>query len=256
MKLYGLFNTLGTVAMLIFNLFLITKRKDMAGGRLRRWAAKHREQGKSGVLYSETLWITVESILISSFQALPMMLMNGPFGKLVGTGANYFGALYTIPFFLIAFLLLLGLDPAENIDMIVPAYPLTLVFVKIACFCAGCCIGIACEFGIPNMYSGIKEFPTQLLESAVALMLFFVMLRIQKTAKPGTVFPIYMILYSGIRFFTEFLRGEANEVWILKRYHFLCLIGVLLGIIEYYVVASVIPALKKRKAQKHLKAEQ
>ena len=57
--------------------------------------------------------------------------------------------------------------------------------------------------------------------------------------KEGTVFPIYLMTYSGIRFFSEFLRGEEAVMWGLKRYHYLCLIGLALGIIEYYVVVNV-----------------
>lgn len=56
--------------------------------------------------------------------------------------------------------------------------------------------------------------------------------------KEGTVFLIYLMLFSGLRFFTEFTRIEEAVFIGLKTYHYLCLIGLVTGTLEYYLVIS------------------
>ena len=81
-----------------------------------------------------------------------------------------------------------------------------------------------------------REFPSQLLEAALALIIFIFLMWYRKKAKEGTLFPVYVILYSATRFFSEFTRCDPDVFGILKTYHILCIIGVVIGIIELLVV--------------------
>ena len=87
-----------------------------------------------------------------------------------------------------------------------------------------------------NPISGLIEFPAPFLEAGVALLLFIVLFTFRNRFKKGTIFPIYLIAFSAIRFFTEFVRVEPAVFMGLKTYHFLCIAGVVLGLIEYLAV--------------------
>ena len=112
--------------------------------------------------------------------------------------------------------------------------PFHLFFVKMSCFCAGCCHGIPWEHGLYNYnpnYLG-RQVPVQLIEAFWGLLIFFFLLWYRKKAKTGNIFPMYMILYSATRFISEFLRPEENVLGPLKMYHILCLVGIVYGILH------------------------
>ena len=121
-------------------------------------------------------------------------------------------------------------------DLITPAYSLRLIVVKLACFCQGCCSGMECSWGVYYPSDDAVLFPSQLLEAFVSLIIFVFLMVYRKKAKEGTLFPIYLIIYSATRFFTEFTRIEDEVFGILKTYHILCLVGIFVGIIWHVIV--------------------
>ena len=236
--LYDLLNTLSGVAVYIFCFFQYKRQKAIQsfGTRsIQNAVAKKFPNSKVKILSGCTFWIILELIIFSFVECQLTASFNRTFGDLIGTGANYFGQLYHIPFLLAAFCLLFWCDPLKQIDLLAPSFPLALFIAKIACFCHGCCGGIEWANGLYNTESGLTEFPIQLVEAGLALLIFVLMLFIRDKAKPGTLFPIYLIIYSGTRFFSEFLSKKPDVFWILKTYHILCIIGVVLGIIELVV---------------------
>ena len=56
--------------------------------------------------------------------------------------------------------------------------------------------------------------------------------------KEGTVFPIYLMLFNVLLFFTEFTRIEETVFMGLKTYHYLCMVGLVVGTLEYYLAIS------------------
>lgn len=178
-----------------------------------------------------TTLLVLGEIFIISFAQYRLSTVNGAFGELVGTEANYFGKLLFSPVFVAFFCLILGIDVFKQMDIITPAFPLALAASKFGCFCAGCCHGIVSYFGLYNHKTDQTEFPSQLLEMALAVGIFIFLTAWKKKAKEGTVFPIYLILYSSTRFFSEFTRSEENVFLFLKIYHILCLIGIVAGVL-------------------------
>jgi phosphatidylglycerol:prolipoprotein diacylglycerol transferase len=89
-------------------------------------------------------------------------------------------------------------------------------FGRIGCFFAGCCYGIKYQgpFSITFLDSiagpnHVALFPIQLLESFInVLVSIFLIFYSKKDRLPGKIFGIYLMLYSLIRFFLEFLRGD------------------------------------------------
>lgn len=232
-ELYYLFTYFGALCVLFYNLKNIKQKESLLSGfslfLIEKSAKNHKKQ-------TFAILIHVEIIVITLIQyALPYTF---PFGNLVGTGANYFGLLYFAPIVLFLFCLLVHINPFKQFDLITPAYPLGLIFAKIGCFCCGCCKGFACDWGLTNYHDPAtpqKEFPVQLVEAGLALAIFLFLLWYKKRAKEGTLFPIYLIVYSITRFFSEFLRGEPVVFGVLKTYQILCIIGVILGVIELLI---------------------
>ena len=187
---------------------------------------------------------------------MPITFLNFKFGSLVGTGVNYFGLIFFIPYILLLFCYLIKVDPLKQIDLITPAFPLALAITKIACLCAGCCRGIESSLGLYNNSTGLVEFPIQLVEAGLALLIFIFLMAWRKKAKPGTMFPIYLVIFSGTRFFSEFLRCEPNVFWRLKIYHILCVIGAVVGVIEMILITKFGYKIKKACESKILSKNQ
>lgn len=228
--LYDLLNVFGGVMLIIFNLTQFNKKKNILSNVVKKCQNRFTNMPNSNV------WIIIEIIFISLLQFAPAGFLNFRFGSLVRTGANYFGLLFFIPIILTIFCYIIWINPLKQIDLITPAFPLALIFVKIGCFCSGCCHGFDWENGLYNYVTRRTQFPIQLLEALIALLIFIFLLFWRKRAKTGTMFPTYIIVYSGIRFFSEFLSGKVNILWIFKRYHIICFIGLIVGVVELLLV--------------------
>ncbi len=102
------------------------------------------------------------------------------------------------------------------LDLLAVSTPLFHFFGRIGCFLGGCCYGIESQFGFiahNNPYvteiNGVSRFPVQLLEAVLNLLLFFLIFCLfKKGNQKGRLIPIYIIIYSVMRFCLEFLRGD------------------------------------------------
>ncbi len=102
-----------------------------------------------------------------------------------------------------------------------PVIPLFHVFGRIGCFLTGCCYGTESEiFGIvftrsqiaPN---GVPLLPVQLMDAAVELVLFLILIRMAKNPDAGRrMLIVWLIGYSAARFILEFFRDDASRGFI------------------------------------------
>lgn len=96
--------------------------------------------------------------------------------------------------------------------------PLAHCFGRIGCFCAGCCYGKVTSCSIHVNYThpissvptGIPIIPIQLYEAA-GLFLIFLFILIIFFKKMEFCVPCYITLYSFMRFFLEFYRGDLQR---------------------------------------------
>ena len=235
--LYTVLNLAARVIVFLFNILDFKSKTGVVGRGTEYFTKKPNKSKKSDMSLTKVILILGEIIIISFAQYI-FSGINGMVGTLLGTGANYFGKLFFAPIVVAFFCLLLGIDVFRQIDIITPAMPLALVVSKMACFFQGCCGGIECSFGLYNHSTERVEFPVQLVEAFFALAIFVFLLIWRKKAKEGTVYPVYIILYSATRFFSEFLRSDENYFLILKKYHILCLVGIAVGFLLLYVVKN------------------
>jgi phosphatidylglycerol:prolipoprotein diacylglycerol transferase len=101
------------------------------------------------------------------------------------------------------------------LDIMAPYIVLAIAILRIGCFLRGCCGGIATD--LPWAING--KHPTQLYESILAIIIFFILKKFKKIKqqgkntrfklmlnKPGAMFLYFLGFYSFFRFFTDFLR--------------------------------------------------
>ena len=139
------------------------------------------------------------------------------FGQYIGSGFVFYGGLIGGIFGPILYAHFFKEDALPLVQAFVPAIPLFHCIGRIGCFLAGCCYGIESEFGftvhgnelLPSV-NDVQRFPVQLLEAALNLMLFFALAYfLKKGMFKGRLFAVYLLSYSVIRFFDEFLRGDT-----------------------------------------------
>lgn len=154
-----------------------------------------------------------------------------------------------------------GLPVWKTADIVAPALALGHGFGRIGCFSAGCCYGRACSvpWGVTfhseyaHSLTGIPIgniiHPVQLYESALNFLNFVILFFVFRGKKfDGQVFPLYIINYSIIRYFTEFYRGDhALKTYVLKSGspyfsisfpQFFCMIGLIVGFALYFILKN------------------
>lgn len=145
------------------------------------------------------------------------------------------------------------LDLNEYSDICAPIVPLFHFFGRIGCFLGGCCYGIESSFGFtvhnnplnPSI-NDVQRFPVQLLEASLNLILFFVLFYLlRKNKLKGILFAAYLIMYSVIRFFDEFLRGDTYRGFIfgLSTSQFISIL-VFAGAIAYIIYTKKFKKIK------------
>jgi phosphatidylglycerol:prolipoprotein diacylglycerol transferase len=169
------------------------------------------------------------------FKALTQMLFHPKKSGLISSGFVFYGGLIGgIPgYFLGVKIARCGIRTFLNTFAF--AIPYVHAFGRIGCFCAGCCYGIEHHRG----FSVAGRFPVQLVEAFLLFIFAFVVLgliwkkaplqEVTETLEPqeqrglsqrqqkvsqsplfikNHLFLIYILYYSIIRFFLEFLRGD------------------------------------------------
>lgn len=236
-RAYDFFINFGYFAMIITNFLYFKSKKNamsiFSKGITNTIAINDK---KTGTIVHIFLF-AIETFLASYVVDLSAKY-NGLFGNLVGTGGNYFGLLICFPVFITIFSLVFFINPIKEIDIIAMGLPVYLFFVRVACFCQGCCWGISWEYGLYNHHPNHpgRQVPVQLTEAIFVALIFLFLLVYRKKAKPGTIYPMYLTLYTFLRFFNEFFTAAyPNIIGPFNMYQILCTIGFVVGLISLIV---------------------
>lgn len=152
------------------------------------------------------------------------------------------------------------MDMTVYADMLTVCVPLFHAFARVGCFLGGCCYGIESAFGftahnnplVPAI-NDVSRFPVQLLEALLNVVLFFVLWylyrRIHSEGRfAGKLIFVYLLLYAVMRFFDEFLRGDAIRGFIfgLSTSQFIsCILFAVSGVV---LIAHGVQVKKTNKA--------
>lgn len=240
---YSLFNTLARVLTIVASLLYFNIKKDsisLYSKILINFVGQKRIViGKIKVeKIVEFILVSVELLLMGYLPSLAAKV-NQPFGRLVGTGGNYFGLLTVVWLVVILMSVLILSNPIKQLDLVAIFLPFRMIFTRLACFFNGCCWGIPWEYGPYNYHYDHpgNQVPVQAIESGFVLIIFLFLLWYRKRARPGTMFPMYMFLYSGLRFFNEFFTAaDPDIIGPFNMYHILCAIGVVVGLATFFVM--------------------
>lgn len=229
---YSLFIDIGYYVMIITNfLYFKSKKNAMSMFSTCLINASSRYNKIVGTIV-RVLLFAVETFL-ASYIVDQSAKYNGLFGSLVGTGGNYFGLLICFPIFIGVFSLVLAINPLKEIDIMTMGLPVYLFFVRLACFFNGCCWGIPWAYGPYNSHYDHPGYqvPVQLFEAIFVALIFLFLLYYRRKAKPGTIFPMYLTLYTFLRFFNEFFTAAYPDVMgPFNMYQVLCAIGFVVGL--------------------------
>lgn len=112
----------------------------------------------------------------------------------------------------------------ELFDIATPSIPLGYAFARVGCFLSGCCRGIPASANWPLKFRFVEDpqtpwiltvpsHPAQLYASAASLVIFAAILWLKpRFRKPGQLFLSYVVLYSFVRFFMEFIRDPSTTI--------------------------------------------
>lgn len=187
----------------VLDLFFWTMVAGLAGSRLMYFITEPSHQVFSNPLVFFKVW---EGGLV--FQ-----------GGIIGAApvALWYTRRHKIPFFKMA-------------DTFSPPLSLGHALGRIGCFFAGCCWGAQCPIDFPlrlvfaqnpdvgtGVPFGVPLYPTQLAESFGEFCIFtFLILYRKKKPFDGSLFVIYLTVYSVLRMVIELYRGDAVRGYIIS----------------------------------------
>jgi len=124
-------------------------------------------------------------------------------------------------------------------DVVAPGIILAQIIGRIGCTLNGCCHGIEASLPWCVVYShpdsfaplGIPIHPTQIYEILALLVIFGVLLKLKGRLKPdGSLFLVYLGLYSTWRFGISFLREGTHFLFGLQQAQLIAIIVLALTI--------------------------
>ena len=144
------------------------------------------------------------------------------------SGMVFYGGLLCVILFLYLYLKRAKLPVRRYMNIMAVSFPLFHFFGRVGCTLSGCCYGVeyhglfsltypaaVITEGVNDHLADFSRFPIQPMEALLELILFIVLLLLYiKKEDAVSITGIYLISYSVIRFFDEFLRGDTvRGIW-------------------------------------------
>ena len=219
-SMYSVFDTLAGLTLLVYILIQTKKYQKF----LPDTTASHRKL---------TVFAFLQLLIMSLVLYRVLLFLNRTFADWFTQGnGNYYGNLTAWLIVMTLFPIIFKVSPIKTMDLLSPGLSLCLFVAKLACFFHGCCSGFKMSSSwYFNWNTKRYEFPVQMVEALIALALYVFLRCYQKRSKiPGSVFPIYLILYAASRFITEFLRADCpNVLGPFDAYQIMSVVYVFLG---------------------------
>lgn len=193
--------------------------------------SKYCKKTKFNMFFSSSQrWINIEIIIILFIQLSIFLFAGETLGNLINKRTDIYGYLFSAPIFLTITSYIISANPLQILDSITPVSCFVISILKLSCFFGGCCNTVETTFGMYNQYTERIEFPIQLVELFIYLILFFiiVVLRRKKALKEGLLFPIFVIIYSIIRFILQFFKDAENIIFPFQISHLLSISAIII----------------------------
>lgn len=152
------------------------------------------------------------SKILFAITRIPWLINNFSIGNLIllipTSGYVFYGGLFG---FIFSIWLFTKNNPEQRekvFRLIVPSMPLFHAFGRIGCFLSGCCYGKALSSNVRIGMFVFGRIPVQLIEAFLELVIFVVIVLVDKKKKEVNLLSVYLIMYACVRFTLEFLRGD------------------------------------------------
>lgn len=142
-------------------------------------------------------------------------------------GVSFYGSVFLIPLTMPLMGILFGLKPGQTMDLCGPCVAIMIGCMRFSCFWTGCCGGWLASVG------GLSfAWPTQIMDSIgdFAIMTWLLQSE-EKRPRIGRLYPMFMIAYSVMRFFLEFLRNTAKDWLCLSHGQWFAIAALLIGLV-------------------------
>jgi len=210
-----------TLAVRIGNIIISSYFLMLALGTVGMFMCAYIRRQKFGI---ET-WQCAALIVLLTFTGvvgamLLFFLENGSFG-----GVSFYGSVFLIPILMSVAGLPFRLKPTQTLDICGPCVAIMIGCMRFNCFLSGCCGGN--EFFIGKT---CITWPTQAIDSICDFLILFWLLHLEKQGKAaGKLYPLFMVFYSIMRFFLEFLRGKEKDWLLLSHGQWFSIVAIVLG---------------------------
>lgn len=178
---------------------------------------------RSSVLF--TLILTVVGVLgaklLFALENLKEMLKNG----LSLGGVSFFGSVFLILMLMPLLGRLFRLQGGQTLDLCAPCVAIMIGCMRVGCFFSGCCGGWEACIG-----NWCFHWPTQAMDSIGDFAILFLLMQWEEQGKQkNLLYPWFMVLYSTMRFFIEFLRDTPKNWLFLSHGQWFSLAAVAIG---------------------------
>ena len=170
--------------------------------------------GLGGMIGAKVLYLLVSIRTIQFSQILNPSYLN----SIMGGGFVFYGGLIGGMLSVVIFRRFYKLNILLYISRFVPCLPVAHGFGRLGCSAVGCCYGIPFDSmfsitysGSPFAPNGIPLFPVQIAEAVGNFLIAGVLLFYIDVLKRDNGIIVYLLSYSFMRFFLEFLRSDEER---------------------------------------------
>ena len=147
-------------------------------------------------------------------------------------GVSFFGSVFLIPLVMPLVGLPFRQKPSQSLDICAPCVAVMIACMRVSCYISGCCGGVQACIG-----TFCFNWPTQIIESFCdVLILYWLMKREEKIGSDGRLYPYFMIMYSFMRFFIEFLRNTPKDWLMLSHGQWFCMAAILGALVWLFLL--------------------
>jgi phosphatidylglycerol:prolipoprotein diacylglycerol transferase len=146
-------------------------------------------------------------------------------------GVSFFGSVFFIPMIMPLVGRMFKLKFGETLDICGPCVAIMIGCLRIGCLMQGCCGG-----WVMHLESFSFVWPTQLMEFVgdIAILIWLMRFEMLKQMK-NLLYPLFMISYSVLRFFIEFLRVKS-DLWLgLGHGQWFAILAIVLSVVWIFI---------------------
>ena len=191
------------------------------------------QMGWYGIKRWKSIIVAASLVLVGIFGSqIWYFVENGNFG-----GRSFYGVIFLAPIVFFAVSKIMQTPYGHTMDLVAPSGCLVLALVKIQCLRDGCCNGYVMYIDENRFY---VRFPSQLVEMVVFLIISAILFCMARKVKfRGKIFPWFLVLYGGSRFFLDFLRDTTpSYLFGLSAGSFWSMIAFGIGLIWLFALSG------------------